>query len=85
MREHRAQPARAQAEAALAVAVRDGEQRLLGGAHNEGQNHHGKRQCARQTANSPSASAVTKNSMPNRPYRMDGMPESVSAVRRTRP
>ena len=26
---------------------------------------------------------VTKNSIPNRPYTMEGMPESVSAVTRT--
>ena len=28
----------------------------------------------------PQCSAVTKNSIPNRPYTMDGIPESVSAV-----
>ena len=30
----------------------------------------------------PQCSLVTKNSMPNRPYTMDGMPESVSVVMR---
>ena len=33
----------------------------------------------------PQRSAVTKNSMPNSPYTMEGMPESVSAIVRIIP
>ena len=50
---NRAQPARAQAEAALAVAVRDGKERFLRGAQNEGQNHHRQRHSARQKRVAP--------------------------------
>ncbi len=44
MREHRAQLARAQAEAALAVRIGHCHQRLLGGAHDDRQHHDGQRE-----------------------------------------
>ena len=41
---HGAQLARTQAEAALAVGVRHGDERFLGGAHDDGQHHNGQRE-----------------------------------------
>ena len=43
---HRSQPPRAQAETALAVHIRHGEQRFLRRAHNQRQNHNRQRQRA---------------------------------------
>ena len=40
---------------------------------------------APDSSDSFQCSWVTKNSMPNRPYTMDGMPDRVSAVRRMSP
>ena len=41
---HGAQLARTQAEAALAVRIRHGDERFLGGAHDDGQHHNGQRE-----------------------------------------